>query len=169
MKKINFFKKIYYSIIGKKYNEMINEKSGYAILYLAIFELSFTVIISIIAARSFLTASFREIYEYAYNFLVDFFDNSLSLTFNTILILSVLGYLYKLITKNRVKYSKMFCLATYSSTTAMILKYIVFFINYITNMDIHYFNYIYFVIVIIYFIVNFEKSIDTTNTDSQNN
>ena len=93
MKKINFFKKIYYSITGKKYKEMIEEKSGYAILYLAIFELVFTVIISIIAARNLLTASFEEVYDFAYNFLEDFIDNSLTLTFNTILVLSVLGYL----------------------------------------------------------------------------
>ena len=46
MKRINFFKKIYYSIIGKKYKEMVEEKSAYAILYLAIFELGFTVLIS---------------------------------------------------------------------------------------------------------------------------
>lgn len=167
MKRINFFKKILYSVTNKKYKEMIEEKSGYAILYLAIFELSFTVLISIIAAKNFFTASFREIYEYAYDFLVDFFDKSLSLTFDTILILSVLGYLYKLITKNKVKYSKMFCLATYSSTTAMILKYIVFLINYITNIDIHYFNYIYILIVIIYFIMNFKK-VNNTDTNFKN-
>lgn len=162
MKKINFFKKIFYSITSKKYKEMVAEKSGYAILYLAIFELSFTVVISVIAAKSFLTASFREIYEYAYNFLVDFFDNSLSLTFDTILVLSILGYLYKLVTKKKVKYSKMFCLATYSSTTAMILKYIVFFINYVTNIDITYFNYIYIAIVIIYFLANFKEVANST-------
>ena len=160
MKKINFFKKIYYSITGKKYKEMIEEKSGYAILYLAIFELVFTVIISIIAARNLLTASFEEVYDFAYNFLEDFIDNSLTLTFNT-----VLGYLYKLITKNKVKYSKMFCLATYSSTTAMILKYIMFMANYLTNLNIHYFNYIYVIIVIIYFVVNFKKSIENTQKD----
>lgn len=157
MKKINFFKKTYYSVTCKRYKEMVEEKSGYAILYLAIFELSFTIIISFIAAKSFLTASFTEIYEYAYDFLVDFFYNSLSLTFDTILVLSILGYVYKLITKNKVKYSKMFCLATYASTTAMILKYIVFSVNYLTNIDIYYFNYIYVIIVLIYFVVNLEK------------
>lgn len=165
MKRINFFKKIYYSITGKKYKEMVEEKSGYAILYLAIFELVFTVIISVIAARNLLTASFEEVYDFAYNFLEDFIDNSLTLTFNTILVLSVLGYLYRLLTKNKVKYSKMFCLATYASTTAMILKYIVFMVNYITNMDIYYFNYVYVIIVIIYFVVNFKKTIENPQKD----
>ena len=165
MKKINFFKKIYYSITGKKYKEMIEEKSGYAILYLAIFELVFTVIISIIAARNLLTASFEEVYDFAYNFLEDFIDNSLTLTFNTILVLSVLGYLYKLITKNKVKYSKMFCLATYSSTTAMILKYIMFMANYLTYLNFLYLKYIYVIIGIIYFVVNFKKSIENTQKD----
>lgn len=79
----------------------------------------------------------------------------------------MLGYLYKTITKNKVKYSKMFCLATYSSTTAMILKYIVLSINYITNIDIHYFNYIYILIVIIYFIMNFKK-VNNTDTNFKN-
>lgn len=158
MKRINFFKKIYYSIIGKKYKEMVEEKSAYAILYLAIFELGFTVLISIIATNRFLTSSFSEVYDYVYNFLADFFYNSLSLTFDTILVLSVLGYLYRIITKNKVKYSKMFCLATYASTTAMILKYIVFLVNYLTNLNIQYFNYIYIFIVIIYFIANFNKT-----------
>ena len=152
MNKINFLKKIYYSIRGKKYKEMVEEKSAYAILYLAIFELGFTVLISIIATNRFVTSSFSEVYDYVYNFLADFFYNSLSLTFDTILVLSVLGYLYRIITKNKVKYSKMFCLATYASTTAMILKYIVFLVNYLTNLNIQYFNYIYIFIVIIYFI-----------------
>ena len=70
-----------------------------------------------------------------------------------------------MLTKNKVKYSKMFCLATYASTTAMILKYIVFMVNYITNMDIYYFNYVYVVIVIIYFVVNFKKTIENPQKD----
>ena len=158
MNKINFLKKIYYSIRGKKYIEMVEEKSAYAIWYLAIFELGFTVLISIIATNRFVTSSFSEVYDYVYNFLADFFYNSLSLTFDTILVLSVLGYLYRLITKNKVKYSKMFCLATYASTTAMILKYIVFLVNYLIKLNIQYFNYIYIFIVFIYFIANFNKT-----------
>ena len=158
MEKINFFKKIYYSIIGKKYKEMIKEKSAYAILYLTIFEFGFTVLISIIATKKFLASSFSEMYNYVYYFLTNFFYNSLSLTFDTIFILSVLGYLYRLIIKNKTKYSKMFCLATYASTTAMIIKYIVFLVNYLTNIDIQHFNYIYIFMVIIYFIANFNKT-----------
>jgi hypothetical protein len=157
MERINFFKKIYYSIIGKKYKEMAEENSWYAILYLAILELSFTVVISIIVARNFLTATFMEIYSYASNFLVDFFDNSLSLTFNTILILSVVGYLYKIIIKDKVKYSKMFSLATYASTLAILIKYVIFILNYQFSISIEYFKYIYFAIVLIYFIVKFKE------------
>lgn len=157
MKRINFFKKIYYSITCKKYKEMIEEKSGIAILYLAILELVFTIVISVIAAKSLASATFAEVFDYAYNFLVDFFYNSVSLTFDTILVISVLAYLYKIIKKRNVKYSKMFCLATYSSTTAMILKYIIFLINYLTNVSIKYFNYFYIILVIIYFVLNFRK------------
>lgn len=157
MKKTNFFRKIYYSIICKKYKEMIEEKSGYAILYLAILEFLFTIVISAIVAKNFLQSSFKEMYEYALNFLVDFFDNSLSLTFNSILVLSVLGYVLRLITRKKVKYSKMFCLATYSSTLAMVLKYIVFVVSYTKNIEMPYFSYIYFGIVTIYFIINFRK------------
>ena len=170
MKKINFIKKIYYSITCKKYKEMIEEKSVTAILYLAIFELTFTFVISILVAKNFMTASFKEIYDYANNFLVDFIDNSLTLTFDTILILSVSGYMYFLISKNKVKYSKMFCLATYASTLAMIIKYIIFIINYSTNISIEYFKYIYIVITIIYFIINLKGIMpkETKKEEKQN-
>lgn len=157
MKRINFFKKIFYSITNKKYKEMVEEKSGLAILYLAIFELTFTVVLSFIVAKNFFNASFMDIYEYANTFLVDFIDNSLSLTFNTILVLSVIGYLYCLITKSKVKYSKMFCLATYASTLSMILKYVILIVSYTNEIEIPFFNYIYAVIVVIYFILNFKK------------
>ena len=170
MKKINFIKKIYYSITCKKYKEMIEEKSVTAILYLAIFELTFTFVISILVAKNFMTASFKEIYDYANNFLVDFIDNSLTLTFDTILILSVSGYMYFLISKNKVKYSKMFCLATYASTLAMIIKYIIFIINYSTNISIEYFKYIYIIITIIYFIINLKGIMpkETKKEEKQN-
>ena len=170
MKKINFIKKIYYSITCKKYKEMIEEKSVTAILYLAIFELTFTFVISILVAKNFMTASFKEIYDYANNFLVDFIDNSLTLTFDTILILSVSGYMYFLISKNKVKYSKMFCLATYASTLAMIIKYIIFIINYSTNISIEYFKYIYIVITIIYSIINLKGIMpkETKKEEKQN-
>ena len=157
MKRINFFKKIFYSVTNKKYKEMVEEKSGFAILYLAIFELTFTVVLSFIVAKNFFNASFMDIYEYANTFLVDFIDNSLSLTFNTILVLSVIGYLYCLITKGKVKYSKMFCLATYASTLSMILKYVILIVSYTNEIEIPFFNYIYAVIVVIYFILNFKK------------
>ena len=68
MKRINFFKKIFYSITNKKYKEMVEEKSGFAILYLAIFELTFTVVLSFIVAKNFFNASFMDIYEYANTF-----------------------------------------------------------------------------------------------------
>lgn len=157
MKRINFFKKIFYSVTNKKYKEMVEEKSGFAILYLAIFELTFTVVLSFIVAKNFFNASFMDIYEYANTFLVDFIDNSLSLTFNTILVLSVIGYLYCLITKSKVKYSKTFCLATYASTLSMILKYVILIVSYTNEIEIPFFNYIYAVIVVIYFILNFKK------------
>lgn len=164
MNKINFFKKIYYSIIGKKYKEMIEKKSRYAISYLAFLELIFTVIISTLVARKFMMSSFIEIYKYVENFLVDFFYNSVSLTFDTIMIFSIVGYLYQIIRKPKVKYYQMFCLATYSSTMSMIFKYIVFIVAYTVNVKINYFQYVYIIIALIYFIANYRIAIKENNS-----
>lgn len=154
-----FFKRIYNSILCKNYKEMINQTSWYAIFYLAIFELAFTIIISTIVAKNFIGMSFMDIYQYANDFLVNFFDNSISLTFDTIFVLSIIGYLYQFLRKNKKKYATMFCLATYSSTLAMVLKYIIYICNYEQNKDIQYFKFIYIGIVVIYFLINYKKSI----------
>lgn len=155
-----FLKRIYNSVMCKEYNKMTNQTSWYAIGYLAIFEIIFTIAISILVAKNFFTASFIDIYKYAESFLVDFFDNSVSLTFDTILILSALAYLYQILKKDKKKYSKMFCLATYSSTLAIIIKYIVFIYNYTQNKNIEYFYFIYIGIVLSYFLFNYKKAID---------
>lgn len=160
MEKFSFLKRIYNSVMCKEYNKMTNQTSWYAIGYLAIFEIIFTIVISILVAQKFFTASFIDIYKYAESFLVDFFDNSVSLTFDTILILSVLAYIYQILKKDKKKYSKMFCLATYSSTLALILKYVVFVYNYNQNKNIEYFYFIYIGIVVSYFIVNYKKAIN---------
>ena len=154
--KFNFFKRFYNSIMCKKYNEMTSQSSWYAIFYLAIWEFLFTLIIAILFARSFFTASFFDIYEYITNFLVDFFDNSISLTFDTIMILSIAAYLFQIIRKDKKKYSKMFSFLVYSSSLAMIFKYIVFIYNYTQNSYIDYFNYVYIAIVIFYFLFNYK-------------
>lgn len=159
MRKFSFFKRIYNSVTCKKYNEMTSQTSWYAIAYLAILEFAFTLIIAILFARSFFTASFFDIFEYITGFLVDFFDNSISLTFDTIMILSIGAYIFQIIKRDKKKYSKMFCLATYSSSLAMILKYIVFIYNYTQGSFINYFNYIYIGIVIFYFFFNYKKAI----------
>lgn len=157
--KFQFFKRFYNSITCKKYDEMTSQTSMFAIGYLAIFEFVFTLVIAILFARSFFTASFFDIFEYVTGFLVDFFDNSISLTFDTIIILSIGAYIFQIIKRNRKKYSKLFSLATYSSSLAMILKYIVFIYNYTQNSFIDYFNYIYIGIVIFYFLFNYKKAI----------
>ena len=159
MEKFSFLKRIYYSIIGKEYTKMIRQTSWYAIFYLAILELVFTVIISVLVARQFLTASFIDVYQYVEGFLVDFFYNSVSLTFDTILVLSVGAYLYQLIKKDKKQYSKMFCLAAYSSTFAMIIKYIVFIYSYSQTQEVKYFHFIYVGMVLLYFVINYEKTI----------
>ena len=109
MEKFSFLKRIYNSVMCKEYNKMTNQTSWYAIGYLAIFEIIFTIVISILVAQKFFTASFIDIYKYAESFLVDFFDNSVSLTFDTILILSVLAYIYQIL-KNKEKYEDVYSL-----------------------------------------------------------
>lgn len=159
--KISFVKKIYYSITNKKYKELSETKSIFAILYLAVFEILFTLIISIIAANNMMSLSILDVYAYVEGFLIDFFYNSVSLTFDTIMIISILGYLYQIIKKEKVKYSKMFCFAVYSSTLAMFIKYVVFVLNYSYNLiQINYFKYIYIVLVIIYFIKNYKTVVE---------
>ena len=144
---------------------MTSQISWYAIAYLAILEFAFTLIIAILFARSFFTASFFDIFEYITGFLVDFFDNSISLTFDTIMILSIGAYIFQIIKRDKKKYSKMFCLATYSSSLAMILKYIVFIYNYTQNSFINYFNYVYVGIVIFYFLFNYKKAIKENESE----
>ena len=157
--KFKFFKRFYNSIFCKKYNEMTSQTSWYAIFYLAILEFLFTLIIAILFARSFFTASFFDIYEYINTFLIDFFDNSISLTFDTIMILSIAVYVFQIIKKDKKRYSKIFSYLVYSSSLAMILKYIVFIYNYTQNTYINYFNYIYIVIVLLYMVLNYKKVI----------
>ena len=167
--KFKFFRRVYNSIICKKYNEMTSQTSLFAICYLAILEFIFTLIIAVLFAKSFFTASFFDIYEYITNFLIDFFDNSISLTFDTIMILSVGAYIFQILKKDKKKYSKMFSFAVYSSTLAMICKYIVFIYNYTQSSFIDYFNYIYIGIVIFYFIVNYKKVIEKNDLEKNSN
>ena len=152
------YKRFFYSIIGKKYDELTKQRSLSTIGYLAILELLFTVGISTIIAKNFQSFSFSEVYNYVYSFLVDFFYNSVSLTFDTILVISVLLWLVFLITKNRVKYSKMFNLVAYASTTSMMIKYIYFIYKYLTSgqfvSEMNLFNAIYIAIVVIYVLGN---------------
>ena len=155
--KFNFFRRFYNSITCKKYNEMASQSSWYAIFYLAIWEFLFTLIIAILFAKSFFTASFFDIYEYINSFLIDFFDNSISLTFDTIMILSIVAYLFQIIKKDKKKYSKMFSFLVYSSSLAMILKYAVFIYNYTQSTYINYFNFVYIGIVLFYFLFNYKK------------
>ncbi len=157
--KFNFLKKFYNSITCRKYNEMTSQSSMYSILYLAILEFIFTLIIAILFAKSFFTASFFDIYDYITNFLVDFFDNSISLTFDTIMILSIGAYVFQILKKDKKKYSKMFSFTVYSSTLAMIFKYVIFIYNYTQNTYINYFNYIYIIIVLFYFLFNYKNVI----------
>lgn len=163
MNKFSFFRRMYSSITCKKYNTMINQTSWYAIFYLAILEISFTVIISILATKNFINSPFIDIYKYIRDFLSDFFYNAISMTFDTILILSIFAYLYQIIRKNKKKYSRFFCLATYSSTLAMIIKYIVLINAYNQSINVKYFRYIYIVIVLVYFLINYKNAINENN------
>lgn len=158
--KFRFFRRLYNSITGKNYSEMVNQTSWYAIYYLAIFELIFTIIISILAIPTFVYSSFIDIYNYIMSFLANFFYNAISMTLDTILILSVCAYLYQILRKDKKSYSKLFCLATYSSTLAMILKYIVLIYSYTQGLVIEYFKYIYIAISLLYFLLNYRKSFD---------
>lgn len=157
MNSLSFFKRIFYSLTGKKYKEMVNSSSILAIVYLAIFELIFTLIISVLVVMNFQTFSVMEVYNYVYNFLVDFLYNSISLTFDTILVVSIIVFVViRIILKKKIKYSRVFNLCTYSSTFGMIVKYIVFVVKYQTNnLTINYFRYIYILITIIYIAINF--------------
>ena len=155
---MSFYKRFFYSIIGKKYDELTTQKSLSTIGYLALLELLFTVVISTIIAKNFQSFSFSEVYNYVYSFLVDFFYNSVSLTFDTILVISVLLWLIFMITKNKVKYSKMFNLVAYASTTSMMIKYIFFIYKYVKSgqfvSEMSLFNAVYIAIVVIYVLGN---------------
>jgi len=155
---MSFYKRFFYSIIGKKYDELTTQKSLSTIGYLALLELLFTVVISTIIAKNFQSFSFSEVYNYVYSFLVDFFYNSVSLTFDTILVISVLLWLIFMITKNKVKYSKMFNLVAYASTTSMMIKYIFFIYKYVISgqfvSEMSLFNAVYIAIVVIYVLGN---------------
>ena len=155
---MSFYKRFFYSIIGKKYDELTKQKSLSTIGYLALLELLFTVVISTIIAKNFQSFSFSEVYNYVYSFLVDFFYNSVSLTFDTILVISVLLWLIFMITKNKVKYSKMFNLVAYASTTSMMIKYIFFIYKYVISgqfvSEMSLFNAVYIAIVVIYVLGN---------------
>lgn len=168
MNKLSFFKRIFYSLTGKKYKEMINSNSIFAIIYLAIFELIFTLIISILVVTKFQTFSIIEVYNYVYNFLVDFLYNSISLTFDTILIISIIVFaLIRSGFKKKIKYARIFNLCVYSSTFGMIVKYIVFIVKYQTNnLSINYFRYIYILITIIYIVINFKILLNLDNSNS---
>ena len=155
---MSFYKRFFYSIIGKKYDELTKQKSLSTIGYLALLELLFTVVISTIIAKNFQSFSFSEVYNYVYSFLVDFFYNSVSLTFDTILVISVLLWLIFMITKNKVKYSQMFNLVAYASTTSMMIKYIFFIYKYVKSgqfvSEMSIFNAVYIAIVVIYVLGN---------------
>jgi hypothetical protein len=135
---------------------MIDEKSLRAILYLAIPELLFAVVISFIAAVKLQEASISEVYSYVESFLTEFFYTSVSLTFDSILIVTLVSFVLQLIAKNHIKYGRIFSLGVYASTLPLILKYIMFIIAYVAGFGIKFFKFIYIPIFIFYFIKNYK-------------
>ena len=166
-KKINCFKRIVFSIIGKKYDEMIDSGSWYAIAYLGIPELLFSVLISVFATIKMLDSTLVEIYQYGKSFLFMFFWNSVSLTFDSILILTLITFLIEKLRKKDVSYSRFFCLATYASTLPMIIKYIIFTISYIHDYNNGWLRFIYIGILLIYYFTNYKSVFQNNNKSNK--
>ena len=150
-------KKIYYSIVGKKYKEMIADNSWWAIAYSAIPEILFTIMISIIVTYKSLDLTLTEIYWYVKDTLLPFFFESLSLTFDSILVITIISYVFQLIKKKRVNYSRLFCLGTYASTLPMILKYIFYTFSFLKGYKTLWFNIVYLIIFVLYYVVNYKS------------
>ena len=156
-KSINYFKRIVFSIAGKRYNEMIDSGSWYAIAYLGIPELLFSAVISALATIKMLDSTLVEIYQYGKSFLFMFFWNSISLTFDSILILTLITFIIEKIKKKEISYSRFFCLATYASTLPMILKYIIFTISYAKDYNNVWLRFLYIGILLIYYFTNYKS------------
>ena len=157
MKSINIFKKVYYSIIGKKYKEMIADSSWWAIAYLAVPEIIFSIAIAIVVTIRSLDLTLTEIYEYVQSFLLPFFFESLSLTFDSILLITIVSYIFQLIKKKRVNYSKLFSLGTYASTLPIILKYIFYVLIFLKGYKSLWFNIIYLILFVLYYVLNYKS------------
>ena len=166
-KKINCFKRIVFSIIGKKYDEMIDSGSWYAIAYLGIPELLFSVLISVLATIKMLDSTLVEIYQYGKSFLFMFFWNSVSLTFDSILILTLITFLIEKLRKKDVSYSRFFCLATYASTLPMIIKYIIFTISFIHDYNNGWLRFIYIGILLICYFTNYKSVFQNNNKSNK--
>ena len=166
-KKINCFKRIVFSIIGKKYTEMIDSGSWYAIAYLGIPELLFSVLISVFATIKMLDSTLVEIYQYGKSFLFMFFWNSISLTFDSILLLTLITFLIEKLRKKDISYSRFFCLATYASTLPMIIKYIIFTISYIHDYNNGWLRFIYIGILLIYYFTNYKSVFQNNNKSNK--
>lgn len=159
MKKINIFKRIYYSIVNKKYDQMISESPFRAIGYLAILELLFVLILCGTVAHDIangsIGGSFDGIYYFVSEYLVVFLYDSIALTLDTMLVLTIGFYVLRRIMKKRVKYSQIFNLATYASTLPLLIKYVSYSIFYfIQAFDLRIIKAVYIIILLIYFVIN---------------
>ena len=159
MKKINIFKKIYYSIANKKYDQMIVESPFKAIGYLAILELLFVLILCGTVAHDIangsIGGSFDGIYYFVSEYLVVFLYDSIALTLDTMLVLTIAYYILRRIIKKRVKYSHIFNLATYASTLPLLIKYVSYSIFYFVQaFDLRIIKIVYTVLMLLYFFIN---------------
>ena len=159
MKKINIFKRIYYSIVNKKYDQMILESPFRAIGYLAILELLFVLILCGTVAHDIangsIGGSFDGIYYFVSEYFVVFLYDSVALTLDTMLVLTIAYYVLRRIMKKRVKYSHIFNLATYASTLPLLIKYVSYSIFYFVQaFDLRIIKIVYTVIMLLYFFIN---------------
>ena len=141
MEKNNLFKKIYYSIVGKKYDSMIKESVFRAIAYLAVLELLFVLVLSYIVARDIANGAIGKspigIYYFIYDYLLGYFlYDSIALTFDSMLILTLGYYIIRILIKKKVRYSHIFNLATYASTLPLLIN----FASYIIYYDVQAFD-----------------------------